>query len=361
MVTPVLYTANDVPGLRHQLVDYYSGPGGCNYFARALALDRQPMRPPGHDLEVAARQLTDAELGRVRDGDLWYVDEDLCDLIDAAFPTMPAFAPEPQDLPSQAAFAVFARPIAVRDSSNDYGLGELTAAMTEHGNADLRRMAATNLESVTKIVAVSWGPSPSWYQPPVWTRGGVWLSFYSDNTEFRAGLPAHIRAKVAGSLPDLTVDNEAGVGWRPDGAPAADYSFPEPDPDPDGGTTIDWARLVFATFQLAAQTNLSDIAVRRPGRAERRRAERAGLEERDVHVVKLRASLTAERDSEPGAEGTREWRHRWVVRGHWRNQWYPSKDDHRPKWIAPYLKGPTDAPLLGGERVNTATAPNPRP
>jgi hypothetical protein len=39
------------------------------------------------------------------------------------------------------------------------------------------------------------------------------------------------------------------------------------------------------------------------------------------------------------------------VRGHWRNHWYPSLGDDRPMWIAPYLKGPADAPLLGGDKV----------
>jgi hypothetical protein len=47
-----------------------------------------------------------------------------------------------------------------------------------------------------------------------------------------------------------------------------------------------------------------------------------------------------------------------VVRGHWRNQWYPSLNARRPLWIAPYLKGPDDAPLLGGEKVTTLGAPD---
>lgn len=53
-----------------------------------------------------------------------------------------------------------------------------------------------------------------------------------------------------------------------------------------------------------------------------------------------------------GRGATREYRHRWIVRGHWRNQYYPSRNDHRPIWIDPHLAGPEDKPLLGGERVN---------
>jgi hypothetical protein len=47
----------------------------------------------------------------------------------------------------------------------------------------------------------------------------------------------------------------------------------------------------------------------------------------------------------------RDYQHQWVVRGHWRQQWYPSRNVHRPIWITPHIKGPEGAPLLGGERV----------
>ncbi len=29
----------------------------------------------------------------------------------------------------------------------------------------------------------------------------------------------------------------------------------------------------------------------------------------------------------------------WIVKGHWRNQWYASIEGHKPKWIDPYFKG----------------------
>jgi len=43
---------------------------------------------------------------------------------------------------------------------------------------------------------------------------------------------------------------------------------------------------------------------------------------------------------------TVDWKHRWVVSGHYRAQWYPSEQAHRVIWIAPYVKGPDDAPLI---------------
>jgi len=84
-------------------------------------------------------------------------------------------------------------------------------------------------------------------------------------------------------------------------------------------------------------------------RATRRRLERAsrGPRTNEVRVVTLRS---IERRGKGGHRDV-EWGCRWIVRGHWRNQWYPSAKHHQPKWIAPYMKGPEDKPLRHSERL----------
>lgn len=104
--------------------------------------------------------------------------------------------------------------------------------------------------------------------------------------------------------------------------------------------------LLFSACHLMRQT-LAETAHETPERGARRRHQRAGLKSPDIRVVQLRHSERRESTGESGAE----WRHRWIVRGHWRKQWYPSIQAHRPVWIAPFVKGPKDAPLLGGEKV----------
>ena len=48
----------------------------------------------------------------------------------------------------------------------------------------------------------------------------------------------------------------------------------------------------------------------------------------------------------------RRYRHRWVVRGHWRQQPYgPGNTLRRLQYVEPYIKGPPDAPLLATEKV----------
>ena len=62
-----------------------------------------------------------------------------------------------------------------------------------------------------------------------------------------------------------------------------------------------------------------------------------------INVVALRSSIREAVAVERG-EGP-HWKSRWLVRGHYRAQWYPSIQAHKVVWIAPYLKGPEGAPL----------------
>jgi hypothetical protein len=39
------------------------------------------------------------------------------------------------------------------------------------------------------------------------------------------------------------------------------------------------------------------------------------------------------------------WHYQWIVSGHWRRQYYPGSNAHKPLPIAPYVKGPADKPL----------------
>ena len=84
-------------------------------------------------------------------------------------------------------------------------------------------------------------------------------------------------------------------------------------------------------------------------RAERRRAKKEGRDPEDVFVIRLRAREAHVRAAE--SSQTTEWARRWIVRGHWRNQWYPSLNMHQPKWIGPYIKGPDGKPLVEPEKM----------
>ena len=57
-------------------------------------------------------------------------------------------------------------------------------------------------------------------------------------------------------------------------------------------------------------------------------------------------------------ESNVQWSHRWIVRGHWR--WQPfkndaGKDDRKRIWIAPFMKGPEDKPLVLTDKIYALT------
>ena len=118
--------------------------------------------------------------------------------------------------------------------------------------------------------------------------------------------------------------------------------------DNEGEDCTYLARRIVTTWLLMGETFISDETVA-PDRSQRRRLENGGHSTDGVRVLSLRRSSA--RGSGPGDGEHHEYHHRWIVRGHWRQQWYASRQEHRPRWIAPHLKGPDDKPLSGGERV----------
>lgn len=108
------------------------------------------------------------------------------------------------------------------------------------------------------------------------------------------------------------------------------------------------ALILRATWTIMQQS--LSISVRtQVDRAERRRSIKAGLRS-DVLVVRLRRK-SLDGPHEEGREEGVEWSHRWLVSGHWRNQWLPSRVCHRLQWISGHVKGPADKPLVVKDRV----------
>ena len=98
-------------------------------------------------------------------------------------------------------------------------------------------------------------------------------------------------------------------------------------------------------FTLAANAFLRQRLLRREEKqVERHARKRLGTEcPETMSVVYLRS---IDRSSPRGGDTSSvDWASRWFVRGHWRNQWYPALKTHRPKFIAPYLKGPEGKPV----------------
>jgi hypothetical protein len=81
-------------------------------------------------------------------------------------------------------------------------------------------------------------------------------------------------------------------------------------------------------------------------RHARKRLARQGFpHEPLIRVVELRRREPINKREAQENEDELEWSCQWIVRGHWRQQFYPSKHGTQPIWITPYVKGPPDKPL----------------
>jgi hypothetical protein len=129
---------------------------------------------------------------------------------------------------------------------------------------------------------------------------------------------------------------------------SASYSFTNPPQDTAAASL--GARLL-TTWLLMSQPMLS-ARTRLPADRDVARAyKRQNRPVPDVTLIDLRHVKTP---TDPDAEhATRTYSHRWVVRGHWRNQAYgPGRSLRRPLFIPSYVKGPDEAPLKLSEHVN---------
>ena len=111
-------------------------------------------------------------------------------------------------------------------------------------------------------------------------------------------------------------------------------------------SNIEDRRLLACLWHLS-RTPITQFSPARFTRPELRRAARIG-QRTDVRVLSLRPhDTTDEHDT-----GSRNYRHQWIVRPHWRWQPFgPGRAQRRLILVGPYIKGPEGAPLLGGERV----------
>lgn|GEM_PF-5177028 len=108
---------------------------------------------------------------------------------------------------------------------------------------------------------------------------------------------------------------------------------------------------------------LTEYATLPPQHSERRAPRTVGTVPRDDgqatadgQAVLVYRSAPIEQKATAGAAERRRPDHRWMVRGHWRRQWYPALNTHKVIWIDDHESGPGDVPLLHTERVRVLTA-----
>lgn len=230
--------------------------------------------------------------------DVYLIRENMCTLIDVASPKIESFRIEAHDVPSVNGFCLLDRwgPSAMQEA-------------TYHGRP------------IDFVQAIHW-----------------WVDFDSGDGVFttfsRWESRAHQELPVAASLVVMfgyEIINETksllDTDVTSNEAMLADASI----------------RRWIACLLCLLRQKLPMVTRERATREYRRRLLRQGETETEINVIDLRLP-----EHERGARMEHspvEWSHRWMVSGHWCQQWYPKDEVNRPKWIMPYVKGPEDKPL----------------
>ena len=293
-------------------------------FAAAIKAGRQDCRPllPDHE---AAELLASDEMNRLESADLYFVSSPMVQLARVAAEAMPELTVMPEDLPSEHGFIFFQEPIGTVDYGEEMGLTQRSP-----------------------IVGASWG---IWHDAPAqWPHGGIWVTWYADRDAMvrASGMTASQERLVRGRRSRLIQDNGSQIPFYPEPLPVSTsdgvQSYREA--IEDGRSLLEWVGILKTVWVLMGQT-VASVEAAKYDRAARRRIQQKGKEPPPVRVISLRRPVGASAEG----ESDREYHHQWIVKGHWRQQYYPSRGVHRPVWIAPHIKGPEGAPMLGGEKV----------
>src|SRR5437660_2861081 len=273
--------------------------------------------------------------------------------------------PEPlrkADLPSDCGFVVFERPIVNLDVH-----GKKTSFNALSWGPAIMADPSKRSEYVAALERTHWeGPEADRLSLPQ----GLHVSFYTDMRDFthdeyqrqwlaeepdlRQRLAAehfprwsllHIQAMPFDTTPPRNVVGEEAANERLAQMPAEEAAGREDRFFAHYGLLQAFWRLI--------QQRIAIPRARKPPRAQARRLQRMGsILPKEVQVVVLRRAESNGHQAESGESEPVNWTHRWLVGGHVRRQWYPSLGDHKQIWIAPFIKGPADRPLLIKDRIH---------
>lgn len=263
-----------------------------------------------------------------------YVSAEMCELVEAASSRdiVPPFEPEPlyvTDLPVPNGFLYFDKPFDILDRFDrpvQLGAAAWQPIISIREGEERKSL---DVEAIMR----EWAENSGDFDDSVTRLGGIAISLYEP-----IGDETRARAAEHGVMQVPPLDLMHVSPWY-FGMEFAGNDFDENGLETGAGW---WWRILQVSLRLMQQK----IAAKHQWRSERhQRREMARIEfgERETLVVRLRKE---KRDSEPGDSEPANYSHRFIVGGHWRNQWYPKSQEHRQIWISPYVKGDESLPLV---------------
>lgn len=266
---------------------------------------------------------------------------DLVDYVQYAAESMPPEPLKDVDLPFPAGFVMLETPVLLPEIKS---IGEHTSSL-----------------ETAEVKAVLWRPTVITLGE--WPHGerqlGIALSFYASREYLMRGLHGELRNRMPPLVLLTTTGWPFDMDWTAQETNSAmDMAWEARSEEECEGLLnqlLRGRRFMKAYWHLIQQPKYTDVSEQGNPREERRRAARAGfLGEIDkIRVITLRKKKARieEHPEENGDGGGREFSHRFVRQGHWRNQWYPSVSMHRQIWIDETIVGPDWLPLVIKDRV----------
>lgn len=257
-------------------------------------------------VSLTGREVQQMAIDDLSYADCYFVDRKICELLETVSITMPDSILLPELVPSETGWVYLEKATSVGPISKVekgmYGNPPRLKAFTWHRE---KLVEAIHRNSYIEGIALTFyedGPLPLPLAVAGWDFGANWSSSW-DKTKTTSAF------KVEEEVLNLRF-REIG-------------------------------RYVMTLFSFINQ-KLLVVSHQRANRATRKRYERERkIETPLIRVILLRAKKTASGKEQREVE----WSCRWIVRGHWRQQWYPSLSNHKAIWIIPYIKGPEDKPL----------------
>jgi len=301
----------DVVHIRQQLLRWWSQPGE---WQQRFAMQGRRMIE-GYEEQSWEPAMTQVwTKDAIRDADLYWVSPEMCDLVSKMAPSIPDCLPQP---PVERGFVVFANSIPGTDAATG---GEIfTSAL-------MWAPVQTLLGWCTALETYAWRDLVFLYE----------VMTDKQKELFRQAVPCRLMPTGGSEWP---VDLET-----------SDFSKLTAEDEIMERSMLEDRRMASTFWALCSQKIVIEERWL-PDRATRRQIERMSGGSKtvsSVRVIRLREPTVR---TEHGAGRGVEWSHRWIVGSHWRNQWYPSTGQHRPRLIEAYQKGPADKPLVVRDTV----------
>lgn len=303
----MMTSPRDLPQLQGEQVGWLLSPEAHDHFERLMGWG---------DAAIATRRFANI----IRQASLYWVAPNMTRLAMNAGQRLDNFPLRAEDIPSVFGMLYYQQPITGMVDTPDLELAPINV--------------------------VTWKIHDDRVQIQLWTTGDLWISeAHKSLTNYRAEVFKMIGPMVCVYQSNLPFDAPILID------PATQTLHGIENPDAEGVSTatdvmVSAHRTILATWLLMQDTIIAEYDDQQTPRATAKRFGRMGIElPKTIRAVELRKHETVGAPR-PGSAGEKRYdRYQWWVKGHWRQQYYPSEGRHKPRWIQGYRKGDPTAPF----------------